>query len=60
MAETNLTITLDTSPGHVRNIYINKFAEALTERSEGELTVEVFDSGQLYSSRDAGRAVAPG
>ena len=56
----NLTITLDTPPSHVRNVYVARFAAALTERSGGELTVEVFDSGQLYSSRDAGRAVARG
>lgn len=55
-----LTITLDTPPSHVRNIYVGRFADALTERSGGELTVEIFDSGQLYSSRDSGRAVARG
>ncbi|MCW1932279.1 TRAP transporter substrate-binding protein DctP [Pararhodobacter zhoushanensis] len=60
LAEPNLTITLDTPPSHVRNVYVGRFAEALTERSGGELTVEVFDSGQLYSSRDSGRAVARG
>ena len=60
LAGPNLTITLDTPPSHVRNIYVSRFAEALTERSGGELTVEIFDSGQLYSSRDSGRAVARG
>lgn len=60
LAGPNLTITLDTPPSHMRNVYVGRFAEALTERSGGELTVEVFDSGQLYSSRDAGRAVARG
>ncbi len=60
LAGPNLTITLDTPPSHVRNVYVARFAEALTERSGGELTVEIFDSGQLYSSRDSGRAVARG
>ncbi|MCB1362339.1 MAG: TRAP transporter substrate-binding protein DctP [Rhodobacter sp.] len=60
LAGPNLTITLDTPPTHVRNVYVRHFADALTERSHGDLTVEVFDSGQLYSSRDAGRAVARG
>lgn len=60
LAEPTLTITLDTPPSHVRNIYVGHFAEALTERSGGALTVEIFDSGQLYSSRDAARAVARG
>lgn len=59
-AQDKLSITLDTPPGHVRNIWIGKFADALTERSDGALAVEIFDSGQLYSSRDAGKAVARG
>ncbi|MFV0514759.1 MAG: hypothetical protein ACK5MY_14215 [Jhaorihella sp.] len=60
LAEPKLTITLDTPPGHMRNVYVGQFAEALKERSGGALTAEIFDSGQLYSSRDAGRAVARG
>lgn len=59
-AQDKLSITLDTPPGHVRNVWIGKFADALVERSDGELAVEIFDSGQLYSSRDAGKAVARG
>tara|TARA_R110002110_G_scaffold177973_2_gene382719 strand:+ start:461 stop:1414 length:954 start_codon:yes stop_codon:yes gene_type:complete len=59
-AAEKLSITLDTPPGHVRNVWIGKFADALEARSEGEIEVEVFDSGQLYSSRDAGKAVARG
>lgn len=59
-AADKLSITLDTPPGHVRNVWIGKFADALETRSEGEIEVEVFDSGQLYSSRDAGKAVARG
>lgn len=43
-AEQTLTITLDTPPGHVRNAYIAQFAEALTERWDGALTVDVFDA----------------
>lgn len=60
VAQDKLTITLDTPPTHVRNIWIGKFAKALTERSGGKMTVKIFDSGQLYSSRDAGKAVARG
>ncbi len=60
MAAEKLSITLDTPPGHVRNVWIGKFADALQTRSNGEIEVEIFDSGQLYSSRDAGKAVARG
>lgn len=60
MAGEKLSITLDTPPSHVRNVWIGKFADVLETRSNGEIEVEIFDSGQLYSSRDAGKAVARG
>lgn len=60
LAGPHLTITLDTPPSHMRNVFVDRFAQALTERSNGDLTVQVFDSGQLYSSRDEARAVARG
>lgn len=58
-AET-LVITLDTPPAHVRSRMMREFVARLEERSGGSLTFEVFDSNQLYSSRDAARAVARG
>ncbi|MDZ7904786.1 MAG: TRAP transporter substrate-binding protein DctP [Cypionkella sp.] len=58
-AET-LTITLDTPPTHQRTAMVKRFADLLVERSGGALTYELFDSGQLYNDRDAGRAVARG
>lgn len=60
LAAQKLVITLDTPATHVRNVWVGKFAKALTERSNGALVVEIFDSGQLYSSRDESKAVARG
>lgn len=59
-AADKLVITLDTPPGHIRTRMIKKFTETLGEKSGGALTFEVFDSNQLYSSRDAMKAVARG
>jgi TRAP-type C4-dicarboxylate transport system substrate-binding protein len=39
---------------------IGEFTETLSEKSGGDLTFEVFDSNQLYSARDAMKAVARG
>ena len=60
LAADTLTITLDTPPTHQRTIMVRRFADLLVERSGGALTYELFDSGQLYNDRDAGRAVARG
>lgn len=59
-AETKLRVTLDTGPTHVRNQSVKAFAAELKSRSGGALTAEIFESGQLYSSRDAAKAVARG
>ncbi len=60
LAQDKLTITLDTPPSHVRNIWVQKFADALEERSGGAMKSQIFSSGQLYSSRDAPKAVSRG
>lgn len=60
LAEENLVISIDTGPSHLQTELVRRFAEELAARSEGALTAEVFDSAQLFNSRDAGRAVARG
>ena len=59
-AAEKLVVTLDTPPTHLRTRMMNDFAKRLSDRSNGELTFEIFDSNQLYSSRDALKAVARG
>lgn len=60
LAADKLTITLSTGPTHLQTTTVTHFAEELSKRSNGELTYKIFDSGQLYNSRDAGKAVARG
>lgn len=53
-------ITLNTGPNHVRNIALEEFVTTLAERTEGELDVQVFSSGQLYKRPDVPKALAQG
>lgn len=59
-AADKLVITMDTPPAHIRSRMIREFVSLLEERSGGSMTFEVFDSNQLFSSRDAMKAVARG
>ncbi|MBV7379967.1 TRAP transporter substrate-binding protein DctP [Maritimibacter dapengensis] len=60
MAETEMRLSVETPPGHVRNLAAERWADAISEASGGELTVEVFPAAQLYKSADAIRALASG
>lgn len=60
LAADKLVITLDTPPGHIRTRMFHEFVDLLEDRSGGSMTFEIFDSNQLYSSRDAMKAVARG
>jgi len=57
---TELRLSVETPPGHVRNLAAEKWAEAIKEKSGGSITVEVFPAAQLYKSADAIRALASG
>lgn len=59
-AADKLTISLSTGPTHLQTTTVVHFAEELKKRSGGDFTYEIFNSGQLYNSRDAGKAVARG
>ncbi|GAB4576584.1 MAG: C4-dicarboxylate TRAP transporter substrate-binding protein [Roseibium sp.] len=59
-AQEKLVVSLDTGATHLQSRLVRQFVETLEERSGGALTGEVFDSAQLYNSRDAGKAVARG
>ncbi|MBV7407392.1 TRAP transporter substrate-binding protein DctP [Maritimibacter sp. DP1N21-5] len=59
-AATELRLSVETPPGHVRNLAAERWAELIEEKSGGELTVEVFPAAQLYKSADAIRALASG
>ena len=53
-------ISLNTGPNHVRNIALEEFVTKLTERTEGQLDVQVFPSGQLFKGPDVPKALAQG
>ncbi|SPF78198.1 TRAP transporter substrate-binding protein DctP [Pseudoprimorskyibacter insulae] len=57
---TELRLSVETPPGHVRNLAAEKWAEAIATRSGGDITVNVFPAAQLYKSADAIRALASG
>jgi len=59
-AADKLVITIDTPPTHLRTRMMNDFAQQLGKKSNGELKFEIFDSSQLFTSRDALKAVARG
>ncbi len=56
----DLRLSVETPPGHVRNLASEKWAEAIEKASNGDINVEVFPSGQLYDSAGAIRALASG
>jgi TRAP-type C4-dicarboxylate transport system substrate-binding protein len=55
-----LRLSVETPPGHVRNLASERWAEAITKNSNGDIKVNVFPSGQLYDSAGAIRALASG
>ena len=55
-----LRLSIETPPGHVRNLAAERWAEAIEEKSGGGMTVTIFPAAQLYKSADAIRALASG
>lgn len=53
-------ISLNTGPNHVRNIALEDFVNKLTERTKGQLDVQVFPSSQLFKGPDVPKALAQG
>jgi TRAP-type C4-dicarboxylate transport system substrate-binding protein len=56
----DLRLSVETPPGHVRNLASERWAEAIETMSNGDIQVEVFPAGQLYDSAGAVRALASG
>lgn len=55
-----LSVTLDTSPQHVRNIWLRELAGRIEEKSEGRLKLEIFEAASKYKDSEAAAAVAQG
>lgn len=55
-----LRASVDTTPAHGRTISIADFLKKLEMASRGEITTQLFDSGQLYADRDVIKALVLG
>ena len=55
-----LRLSIETPPNHARNLASARWAQAIERLSDGELSVRVFPSGQLYDSPGAVKALASG
>lgn len=55
-----LRLSVETPPGHARNLASERWAEAIERFSNGEISVRIFPSGQLYGSAGAIKALASG
>ncbi|MFV0245173.1 MAG: TRAP transporter substrate-binding protein DctP [Qingshengfaniella sp.] len=60
LAATELKLSVETPPGHIRNRSAERWAELVAEKSNGDLTIAVFPAAQLYKAADAARALASG
>lgn len=59
-ADYTLTATLDTSPQHVRNVWLKDFAKAIEDKSGGRLEIQIFEAASKYKDSEAAAAVAQG
>lgn len=53
-------ISVDTSPNHVRTVWVETFAERLKARSDGALDATVYHSGQLFKDVNIAKALRQG
>ncbi|WP_296715856.1 TRAP transporter substrate-binding protein DctP [Tistrella sp.] len=53
-------ISLDTSPTHVRTVWVQEFAERLKDQSGGTLNATVYHSGQLFKDVNVAKALRQG
>jgi TRAP-type C4-dicarboxylate transport system substrate-binding protein len=59
-APMKIRCSLDTAPSHPRNQAIVDYFEKLTKASNGEITGEVFHSGQLFADLNVSKALLQG
>ena len=55
-----LRLRVETPPRHARNLASERWIEAIERLSNGDITVRMFPSGQLYDSAGAVKALASG
>jgi len=59
-AALKIRVSLDTAPSHVRNVSIADFLAKLEAATGGQITSEIFASGQLYPDLNVGKALLQG
>ncbi|WP_163852184.1 TRAP transporter substrate-binding protein [Pseudooceanicola aestuarii] len=59
-AQQSAKLSYHWGPKHPASAFANEFAERITERSDGALSVQVFPSGQLFGIRDVLGGVSSG
>jgi C4-dicarboxylate-binding protein DctP len=59
-ASTALRIAVDTTPTHVRNQALAKFAATVKAKTNGEIEPQIFHSGQLYKDGQTPQALQQG
>ncbi|MCJ7873368.1 C4-dicarboxylate TRAP transporter substrate-binding protein [Phaeobacter sp. J2-8] len=52
LAEVTIKVAYENNPGEPVDLVVNKWAETLAERSNGEITLELYPSSQLGSKQD--------
>ena len=57
---TKFRVSLDTAPSHPRNVAMVDFVAKVAKESKGELTGEVFHSGQLFADLNVSKALLQG
>ncbi|MCQ2006318.1 TRAP transporter substrate-binding protein DctP [Rhizobium sp. NRK18] len=55
-----LKVTLDTSPQHVRNVWLKEFAAKIEEASQGRLHLTILEAASAFKDVEAAAAVAQG
>lgn len=57
---TEIVLTSEVATSHWKTDYMQQFAEAVEDRSNGEVTVKIYAGGQLYNDQDAVAALGTG
>ena len=58
--ETKLKLSHHLAPGHLVDVASHRFADLVSEKTNGEVTIEVFPSGQIAGLRQGAEAVQIG
>ena len=55
-----LRCSLDTPPSHMRNVIVRDYLRKIETASDGRIKTQLFESGQLFSDLQVGKALLQG